>query len=64
MNIYQIIVNIIEKPNVPKFYREIKKYYFDNKLINESEAYDFLIQEKFGKNNESTNNNSDNCQES
>lgn len=64
MNIYQIIVNIIEKPNVPKFYREIKKYYFDNKLINESEAYDFLIQEKFGKNNENPNNNSDNCQES
>ncbi len=50
MNIYQILIAILEKPNATKFYRELKNYYKNNELINEANAIDYLIENKFKKN--------------
>lgn len=50
MNIYQILIAILDKPNATKFYRELKNYYENNELINEANAIDYLIENKFKKN--------------
>lgn len=56
MNVYQIIVNLIEKPDVPKFYRDLRNHYIENKLLQEAEVYEHLIETKFGKKDDSNNN--------
>lgn len=50
MEIYEIILSILEKPDVPKFYRELKNVYQSNKMIHEAEAIDYLIEKRFKKN--------------
>lgn len=52
MEISQIFSSILEKPDVPKFYRELQSYYQKNNLIDEALAIGFLLENKFGKNNE------------
>lgn len=46
----KIFSSILEKPDVPKFYRDLQSYYDKNNMIQESSAIGFLIENKFGKN--------------
>jgi hypothetical protein len=49
MDVYQIIVSLLEKPGVPKFYRELRKYYEGKGMTHEASAISHLIEKKFGK---------------
>lgn len=60
MNPYQIIVDILDKPNVPKHYRQLKEYYSNCSMQNEALAVDYLLEKKFGKNNETSDDSFDN----
>lgn len=50
MEIYQILLGILDKPNVPKFYRELRNYYQSQKMLQEAAAIDHLIEKRFEKN--------------
>lgn len=56
MDIYQIFLAILDKPDAPKFYRELRDYYKNNNLLNEASAIDHLIENKFKKNENSIDN--------
>lgn len=62
MNIYEILTALIDKPDVPKFYRELKQYFENHNLTNEASAIGYLIENKFEKKHESIINNSDCCE--
>lgn len=49
MEAYQILVSLLDKPNVPKFYRELRKYYQSKGLLHEAAAIGHLIEKKFEK---------------
>lgn len=51
MQVYKIILSIIEKPHAPKHYRELRSYFEQKSLVSEIQAIDHLIEKKFGKNN-------------
>lgn len=46
----QILVKILDKPDIPKFYRELYKYYQSKNMHNEMNAIHYLIEKKFKKN--------------
>jgi len=46
----QILVKILDKPDIPKFYRELHKYYQSKNMHNEMNAIQYLIEKKFKKN--------------
>lgn len=48
-NLYEILTNIVICPTIPKNYRELKEYYLNYKLTNESEAIS-LLEKKYGIN--------------
>lgn len=50
MDNIQILVQILDKPDVPKFYRELYKYYQSKNMQNEMDAIRYLIEKKFSKN--------------
>ncbi len=50
MDIYKIMISLLDNPFAPKFYRELRDYYAKTGKINESLAFDHLIEQKFGKN--------------
>lgn len=52
MEISQIFASILDKPDAPKFYRELQSYYQKKNLTDEALAIGFLLENKFGKNNE------------
>jgi|694.fasta_scaffold00503_42 hypothetical protein len=52
MEILQIFGALIDKPDVPRFYRELQHYYQKNNMLHEASSVSFLIENKFGKNNE------------
>ena len=54
MHPYQIIIDILDKPEAPKCYRNLKKYFVECNMLKEASAVDFLIEKKFGKNNDNT----------
>ena len=56
MDIYQIFLELLDKPDAPKFYRELRNYYQNNNLLNEALAIDYLIENKFKKNENSIDN--------
>ena len=47
-----ILVQLIEKPNAPKFYRDLYKYYNEKKMENEALAILNLIKIKFDQKND------------
>jgi hypothetical protein len=49
MEIYKILIAILDKPNVPKFYRELRNHYQKNGLFNEAAAISHLIEKKFNE---------------
>lgn len=54
MEVYKILLEILNKPEAPKFYRELSHYYERKGNIQEASAIKFLLEQKFKK-NESTN---------
>lgn len=50
MEIYKILVAIIENPHAIKCYLDLQKYYKKNHMDNEIEAMNNLIEKRFGKN--------------
>lgn len=50
MEIYEIILAILDKPNVPKFYKKLRDFYQKHNMQTEASALNHLIQEKFEKN--------------
>ena len=52
MDIAKIFSSILDKPDIPKFYRELQSYYQKNNMLNESLSIGFLLENKFGKKNE------------
>jgi hypothetical protein len=50
MEIYKILLEILNKPEAPKFYRELSNYYEKNKKIQEASAIKYLLEQKFKKN--------------
>jgi hypothetical protein len=54
MDIYQILLAILEKPNVPKFYRELRCYYQKIGMLQEADAIEYLIESKFEKKDANT----------
>ena len=63
MEIYEILLAILDKPNVPKFYRKLRSHYQNNERLNEVSALNYLIEKKFDKKDVTIPNNSDACQE-
>jgi len=51
MELSKIFSSLLEKPDVPKFYRDLQSYYHKNNMTQEASALGFLIENKFGKNN-------------
>ena len=58
MQPYQILIDILDKPEAPKNYRKLKEYFEKNNMLNEASAIGYLIEKKFGKNNVITSNDS------
>jgi len=54
MEIYQILLAILDKPNVPKFYRELRNHYQTAGMLHEVSAISHLIENKFEKKDVST----------
>ena len=63
MEIYQILLAILEKPNVLKFYRDLGFYYQKKGMTNEASAIGHLIEKKFEKKDAIKFNNSHDNQE-
>lgn len=47
--INKIYLNLINNPNMLKTYKDLKQYYLSTNFIEESEAIDYLIKEKFNE---------------
>jgi hypothetical protein len=52
MDIYKILIALLDKPNVPKFYRELKTYFEKQNMFDEAHAIGYLIENKFEKKDE------------
>jgi hypothetical protein len=63
MEIYEILLAILDKPDVPKFYRKLRDHYQNNGRSNEVSALNYLIEKKFEKKDAAPSNNSDAGQE-
>lgn len=59
MNIYKIYADMLEKPNAQKFYKDLKEHYEKAGMINESKAFEMLIEEKFNHDKKPDNTHSD-----
>lgn len=51
MEIYNILIEIIEKPEAIQFYKKLQKYYESQRMTNEANAILYLIENKFKKQN-------------
>lgn len=49
MNPSTIYVELIKKPESPKYYRELKKYYLSKGMSNEANAFDNLLKIMFNE---------------
>jgi hypothetical protein len=49
MDVFKILAELFEKPNAPKFYRELRNHYLAQGLTNEALALDYLLEIKFQK---------------
>jgi hypothetical protein len=52
MELTQIFLSILDKPEVPRFYRELQTYYQKSNMSEEAQAIGFLVEKKFEKKNE------------
>lgn len=60
MNLNEIILEILDKPSVPKFYRELQAKYLELNKSEEAKAISNLIEKKFNKKDEQKPDNTDN----
>ena len=51
MEIYNILIEIIEKPEAIQIYKNLQKYYESQRMTNEADAILHLIENKFKKQN-------------
>jgi hypothetical protein len=49
MNVYEIFVQIIDKPNAINFYNQFYEYLKSKGQLNEASAIQYLIEKKFDK---------------
>jgi len=47
MEIYKILLEILDKPDIPKFYRKLRSHYEKNGHSHEVSAFNYLIEKKF-----------------
>ena len=52
MDISKIFTELLDKPDVPKYYRELQKNYISVKMLEEAAAIASLLERKFEKKNE------------
>jgi hypothetical protein len=50
MEVYKILLEVINNPEAPKFYRDLQNFYKNEGMENESEAFLKLLEIKFKKN--------------
>lgn len=53
-DLYKILWNLIENPTAPRFYRELRDHYYRLNKTHEVLAIDYLIEQRFGKKDAST----------
>lgn len=54
MQINEIFLSILDKPNIPRYYRELHQFYLSHNLNEEAAAIAYLVENKFGKKNENS----------
>lgn len=59
MQISEIFLSIIDKPFIPRYYRELYQFYLTHNLTEEAAAIAYLIENKFGKKNEGSSDHTD-----
>ena len=52
MDISKIFTELLDKPDVPKYYRELQKHYISVNMLEEAAAIASLLERKFEKKNE------------
>lgn len=50
MELYKIIIKLIDNPTNQEIYKNLHTYYHQNNLANEAEAVDSIIEGRFNKN--------------
>jgi len=58
MNIAKIFIELLDKPDVPRYYRELQKHYISVDMLEEAAAIASLLERKFEKKNEISTDNS------
>ena len=58
MDVYKVLINLLDKPDAPKFYRELRNYYQTKGLVHEATALDYLLEIKFQKKDDNSSDNS------
>jgi hypothetical protein len=56
MELHEIFLAILDKPDVPKFYRELRNHYQSINKLQEASAISYLLKKKFEKKDESIDN--------
>jgi hypothetical protein len=54
MDLAQILIDLLDKPDIPRPYRELQKYYANANRSEEAAAIASLLERKFEKKNEIT----------
>lgn len=61
-NKLEIFVDLLRSPDAEVVYRRIKSFYLDSGMAAEADAIQYLIDSKFGGENETNSDGSDACQ--
>ena len=59
MQINEIFLSILDKPCIPRYYRELHQFYLNHNLVEEAASIAYLIENKFGKKNEDSSEHTD-----
>jgi hypothetical protein len=63
MEVSEIFFDLLKTPNAQRWYRELKNFYLKNNYVEEADAINYLLEEKFGKKNEKTSDDTSSTQE-
>lgn len=58
INIAKAFIELLDKPDVPRYYRELQKHYISVNMLEEAAAIASLLERKFEKKNEISTDNS------
>lgn len=56
LKLFNLLTDMVEKPFVPKFYKDLQSYYESKGMKNEADAFEYLLKEKFKNDNSSDDN--------